>query len=67
MSAAAYQRTTHEGQPGLSLNGDWTLAHLPRPLAAFERELCRQAICSRRRDMEKLLEGGNESMIWMNC
>ena len=37
MSAAAYQRTTHEGQPGLSLNGVWTLAHLPRPLAAFER------------------------------
>ena len=44
MSAAAYQLTTHEGQPGLSLNGDWTLAHLPRPLAAFERELGRQSV-----------------------
>ena len=44
MSAAAYQRTTYEGQPGLLLKGDWTLAHLPRPLAAFERELGRQSV-----------------------
>ena len=42
MSAAAYQLTMHEGQQGLLLSGDWTLAHLPRPLAAFERELGRQ-------------------------
>ena len=44
MSAAAYQRTTYEGQPGLLLKGDWTLAHLQRPLAAFERELGRQSV-----------------------
>ena len=44
MSAAAYQRTTYEGQPGLLLKGDWTLAHLPRPLAAFERELGRHSV-----------------------
>ena len=44
MSAAAYQRTTYEWQPGLLLKGDWTLAHLPRPLAAFERELGRQYV-----------------------
>ncbi len=44
MSAAAYQRTTYEGQPGLLLKGDWTLAHLPRQLAAFERELGRQSV-----------------------
>ena len=44
MSAAAYQRTTYEGQPGLLLKGDWTLAHLPRPLATFERELGRQSV-----------------------
>ena len=39
MSEAAYQCCTRDGNPGLSLSGDWTLAHLPMPLAAFGKAL----------------------------
>ena len=44
MPDAAFQHSVHEGQSGISLTGDWTLAHLPTPLADFEQRLHQSAV-----------------------
>lgn len=66
MPDAAFQHSVHEGQSGISLTGDWTLAHLPTPLADFEQRLHQSAVRATFWDLSGLtrLDSAGALILW---